>query len=237
MISEKEIRNLFKKRSSYGLDVAVRNLIKELSIYNQHVSGLKVWKKSSRHFKTKRIQIGGGSHYLQGFLNIDISQPADLICDVREGIPLIDQCSDYIFSEHFLEHLDYPRSTKKIINECFRILRSGGDIVIGVPDSNLVLEGYANKDRLLYSKMVKKWYKNRDCLEHFNVYIDLINYHFRDQIDNERYTPHYWAYDFEKLESLLSSVGFINVRRWQFDKKIANPKREWATLYVIAEKP
>lgn len=77
---------------------------------------------------------------------------------------------------------------------------------------------------------------NRDYLDDFNTYINLLNYHFRDQDDDEKYNPHYWAYDFEKLKSLFESAGFSKVEKWNFGSSIVNSKREWGSIYVIATK-
>lgn len=75
-----------------------------------------------------------------------------------------------------------------------------------------------------------------NCLKDFNTYIDLLNYHFRDQDDDFKYNPHFWAYDFEKLKSMLLSAGFKKVIRWKFDKKIANPQRKFGSIYLRATK-
>lgn len=237
MINENKFEEILRRNHSHGLNIALRHLIKEVKIYNNHLSGMKALDGSTRHLNTEKIQVGGGNHYLEGFLNIDAFPPADIICDVREGLPLRDECSDYIFSEHFLEHLDYPVSSKNFFNDCFRALRSKGKIVVGVPDSSLIVNKYFNKDKAFYRKMIKEWYKNRDCLGHINTYIDLLNYHFRDQADNLKYNQHYWGYDYEKLKSLMENAGFVNVKKWKFDNKIASPKRKWGSLYVISEKP
>jgi len=80
------------------------------------------------------------------------------------------------------------------------------------------------------------WYGKRNCLGDFNTYIDLVNYVFRDQDDNKKYTPHLWSYDFEKLQSLMIECGFLKVERWKFDPTIAQSKREWGSIYIIATK-
>ncbi len=233
---EVQIKNILTQKITHGLSRSLRSLLKEVIVYSHFVEGEKKWEENKRQFNTEKIQIGGGSHILQGFLNVDIVPPADLIWDVREGLPFEDNCSKFIFSEHFLEHIDYPSSVKKIIAEFFRILKGGGRIVIGVPDSQLILEKYNEKDEDYYKAFLEHWYLKRDCLKDINTYIDLVNYHFRDQDDNEKYNSHYWAYDFEKEKSLLKNVGFKQIEKWKFDEVIANPKREWGSLYVTATK-
>ncbi len=232
-----EMKDLLDRHDvTHGLGRGLRLFTKELIFYQNHLEGLKKWKLNKDKFSAEKIQIGGGKHILDGYLNIDISPPADLVCDVREGIPIGDESSNLIFSEHFFEHVDYPKSSKKVISEFFRILKQGGQVILGVPDSKMVIKGYVSKNKEYYYKALDIWYKNRNCLDNLNTYIDLVNYHFRDQDDDMKYSPHYWAYDFEKLESLFKNAGFNKVERWKFDPLIANPKREWGSIYVIATK-
>lgn len=221
---------------THGLRRAMRKLVKETILYENHINGVEQWGKKRLKAVYPKIQIGGGSHILSGFLNIDITPPADLLWDVREGLPLEDKSSDFIFSEHFLEHIDYPVSVKKFTKECFRVLRSGGVLVIGVPDSELAVKAYARRDKKFYNKAIKIWYSKRDCLGDLNTYIDLLNYHFRDQDDDNKYDPHLWAYDREKLYSLLKNVGFREIEEWKFNPKIANPKRKFGSIYIKGKK-
>ena len=214
---------------------ALRNLTKEIGLYENHIKGARDLSKK-KNLDTTKIQIGGGSHTLRDYLNIDIVPPADIIYDLREGIPLKDESSEFIFTEHFLEHIDYPTSTKKFAKECFRVLKKGGRVVVGVPDGEQVIKAYVKKDKRFFDEMLKRWYSKRDCLEHFNTYIDLVNYHFRDQDDDKKYNPHFWSYDFEKLVSLFKDAGFSEVKKWKFDSSIANSKRWWGSIYIIATK-
>lgn len=221
---------------THGLKRALRKLVKEIILYENHVNGMRQWGKKRLKLFYPKIQIGGGSHILPGFLNIDIMPPANLLWDAREGLPLKDKSSDFIFSEHFLEHIDYPVSVKKFIKECFRVLRSGGILVIGVPDSELAVKAYVRRNKKFYKKAIKVWYSKRNCLDDFNIYIDLLNYHFRDQDDDDKYDPHLWAYDREKLNSLLKQAGFKKATEWKFDPKIANPKRKFGSIYIKGKK-
>lgn len=216
----------------HGLGRSLRNLRKELELYKRHMNALSSHKRFNK--KYPKVQLGGGKHTLQGFLNVDIMPPADLICDIREGIPLRDKSTKFIFTEHFLEHIDYPSSVKKVIRECYRILEPGGKIIIGVPDGELAMKSYIKRDNRFFDKMLATWYKKRNCLGDFNTYIDLVNYIFRDQDDDTEFNPHLWTFDFEKLKSLLNDGGFKKVEPWEFDNKIANPRREWGSVYVSA---
>jgi len=221
---------------THGLGRALRLLLKETTLYKNHLKGLEKLREKRGEIESENIQIGGGQHILRDFLNIDIVPPADILFDVREGLPLKSNSSKLIFAEHFLEHLDYPISAKKFINECFRVLKRGGKLILGVPNSRQVILAYIKKDKNYWKKILAGWYSKRNCREHFNTYIDLVNYHFRDQDDDFKYNPHFWAYDFEKLKSMVKTAGFRKVKKWKFDFNIANPKRKWGSIYIEAIK-
>lgn len=83
----------------------------------------------------------------------------------------------------------------------------------------------------------EKWYsKRKEVLEHMNTNIDYLNFVMRDQLFNEKFHPHYWGYNRINLTLLLKKHGFKNIRPWNPDKNIINYKREWGTLYLIANK-
>ncbi|MCE7080110.1 methyltransferase domain-containing protein [Streptomyces sp. ST2-7A] len=222
--------------TTHGLARALRALAKEVTLYRHHRAGERANPDGRTDHKPRRVQIGGGGHRITGFHNIDIVPPADLLWDVREGIPLHDDSVETLFSEHFLEHIDYPRSAKHYAREAHRVLAPGGRIITGVPDAAYVLNHYPAPPEQA-AEMIERWYSKRDCLGDINTYLDLINYVFRDQDDDPTYTPHLWAYDHEKLVSLFTEAGFTSVEPWPFDPTMANPKRRWASVYVVARKP
>ena len=56
---------------------------------------------------------------------------------------------DFLFSEHFLEHIDYPHSVKNYITELHRVTTPGCHVVTGVPDAELVINAYHQRPRIL----------------------------------------------------------------------------------------
>lgn len=221
--------------TTHGLARTLRAVAKEVALARHHQASQKAWPDGRVDELPSLVQIGGGAHHLDGFFNIDAVPPADLLWDVREGIPLHDSTVQFLFSEHFLEHIDYPRSAKHYAREAHRVLAPGGQLVTGVPDAAHVLDQYpAPPDQT--TEMIERWYANRNCRNDINTFLDLINYVFRDQDDDPNYNPHYWAYDFGKLVQLFTEAGFARVERWVFDPEIANPKREWGSVYVLATK-
>lgn len=217
----------------HGLARTLRATAKEITLARDHQASRKAWPNGHIDETPTHVQIGGGAHRIDSFFNIDAVPPADLLWDVREGIPLHDATVQVLFSEHFLEHIDYPHSAKHYAREAHRVLAPGGQVITGVPDAAHVLNQYPAPPAQA-AEMIDRWYANRTCRGDINTYLDLINYVFRDQDDDPTYNPHRWAYDFEKLNQLFTEAGFTHVEPWSFDATLANPKREWASIYVVA---
>lgn len=84
---------------------------------------------------TKKLNLGSGSRYLVGYDNIDKSNFAfpDLKLDLEKGkLPYKDNSVDEILATHILEHV---HSIIPLMNECYRILKKGGRMIIEVPQN------------------------------------------------------------------------------------------------------
>ncbi|MEU9275652.1 methyltransferase domain-containing protein [Streptomyces sp. NPDC048341] len=221
--------------TTHGLARTLRAAAKEIELHRYHHASRRTWPSGRIDAKPAKVQIGGGAHRIDGYFNIDAVPPADLLWDIREGIPLQDDSANEIFSEHFLEHIDYPRSAKHYAREAYRVLVPGGRIITGVPDAAFALNQYPGP-LSASDEMIDRWYGKRDCRGDINTRLDLVNLVFRDQDDNPKYTPHLWAYDHDKLVQLFTEASFTTVEPWTFDPAMANPKRRWGSVYVIATK-
>ncbi len=71
------------------------------------------------------LNLGCGPYRVEGFINIDANPrqtQADLIRDVRKGLPFDDNSVDAITASHFLEHLDFEEMLF-VLEECYRVLK------------------------------------------------------------------------------------------------------------------
>jgi SAM-dependent methyltransferase len=82
-----------------------------------------------------KYNLGCGDEHLEGFVNVDYSvkcQP-DIVADIRK-LPW-DWCedADRIEMDNLLEHIEAELAIK-VVNECHRVLKPGGQLWIRVPE-------------------------------------------------------------------------------------------------------
>lgn len=209
-----------------GLRRALRSLVAELGVLARHrltLVGTRISAPDAEQMR--RVNLGCGAKRKPGWLNVDLHRAADLRLDLRERLPLPDGCADRIYTEHFLEHLEYPGDARRFLAECRRILRPGGTISVGVPDSEWPLREYVSGGE--YYRVARQLWHPSVC----RTRLDHINWHFREN------GAHLWAYDAESLAATLEETGFVDVERRAFDPALDSPDRQPGTLYMDARRP
>lgn len=237
VVAMRDFVRLLRKNKSLapGLGIALMQFSKELD------ASFSFWNHAEKvshneYPRYEKLQIGGGKCFLDGFVNLDVVPPADVVWDCRYGLPFPGKSFKFVFSEHFLEHIDYPISTKKVLSGIYQVLQPNGKLLLGVPDGGRVAKLYAGgKSKFLYDLYRRIYRKRHPRVEIYGA-LDIVNYLFRDQVENPKYTMHFWAYDHDSLMNLLLSIGFRIVRKAKFDPRYCNPKRKSYTIYVEATK-
>ncbi len=81
--------------------------------------------------KQLKLNIGAGQTYIPEFINIDLSDKADISLDLStDRLPFEDNSVDLVFSYHTLEHIpDYLFA----LSEIYRVLKHRGRFLIGLP--------------------------------------------------------------------------------------------------------
>jgi len=78
-----------------------------------------------------KLNIGAGITYIPGFINIDLSEKADISLNLNhDRLPFNDNCVDVVYSNHTLEHFD---DYLFAIGEIHRVLKHGGKLLLSVP--------------------------------------------------------------------------------------------------------
>jgi predicted SAM-dependent methyltransferase len=190
------------------------------------------WRKARAKYAAAsnlKLHVGCGSNYKQGWVNIDLFNPtADVALDLRERLPFSDESVSLIYSEHVLEHFEYPRDVRHILQECYRVLEPGGVFNVGVPDHGVVATAYATRDTSFFQeRRLRSYLRDGDT-----TLMHHINYNFRQD------GLHKYSYDEETLRQILERVGFEEIERRSFDPSLDSAKRNLSgTLYMQARKP
>lgn len=77
-----------------------------------------------------RLNLGANDRRVDGFVSVDVCQPADEIADLTKPWPWPDSSVEEVLAFDVFEHLPDKRQT---MNELWRVLRPGGVARIEVP--------------------------------------------------------------------------------------------------------
>lgn len=194
-----------------------------------------------------KLHLGCGRIILQGFINIDLGDISDLKhledattkviggYDLTYGIGLPNDCCKFIYSSHFLEHLDVFQGLK-LLKECYRVLMPGGNLRIAIPD-------IANACRLYSIGGIKekimshpRWEDIYKVIPHALQKLedtDFLNFFV---YDTGGPGGHKAIYDEKNLVATLTEVEFSAVTMSEYQECIDMSFHKGFSLYVSATK-
>jgi predicted SAM-dependent methyltransferase len=118
--------------------------------------------------------------------------------DITEPLPFEDDCVDWVYAEHLIEHVPLPAAVVWL-REVRRVLTPGGLLRLTTPDLNTYIEGYGkggfyakHRRRLGMVRVGPPMPARRAFM------VNQIFYHF----------GHRWIYDAEELRYVLGEAGF-----------------------------
>lgn len=181
--------------------------------------------KIKRQYSGKiNIEIGAGDKKGEnGWITLDISKHCDIYWDLRWAFPFSINSVDKVYSSHVFEHF-YYKDLIKLMSECYRILKPGGEISVCVPNARIYIDGY---------------FENHFDGEYYCQYqpaiiglskIDLINY-IAYMNGHHRH-----MFDIDELIALLRISGFLYVRQREYDPLIDLAVRNYESIYAIGYK-
>jgi predicted SAM-dependent methyltransferase len=142
----------------------------------------------------RKIHLGCGRNYLKGWLNVDLDSPvADSRADLRNPLPFADESVDFIFNEHFLEHITREEGIV-FLKECRRVLKPGGVFRVSTPDLKWLVFQYGSGRIDEWSDV--DWLPATPCR--------MLN-------EGMRLWGHQFVYDLPELLAALSEAGFLNI--------------------------
>ncbi len=144
-----------------------------------------------------KLHIASGPARKSGWINVDGAAEADVQIDLRRTMPFASGSVAMIFSEHFLDHLQFPDVVGRFLSDCYRVLEPGGRLRLVMHDAELVARAYLNRDAEFF----------RIAMGGEPPLIETVNQIFRFN------GFHQFIYDFEVLKSVLVRAGFDEVVR------------------------
>jgi predicted SAM-dependent methyltransferase len=90
-----------------------------------------------RTHTVSRLHIGSGPLVREGWTNVDLEYHPGVehVLDVRDGLPFTGV--QYIYAEHFLEHLTYDEGLR-FLKECRSVMRPDGALRLSTPNLDWV---------------------------------------------------------------------------------------------------
>ncbi len=104
----------------------------------------------------KRLNIGCGRDYREGWVNIDISTntKTDMTADIGYGLPDVKDCeASEIYISGVLEQVGPNHQFIMAMNECHRVLKPGGIMTVVVPNAKYSI---AHRDPMDVRKFTKE---------------------------------------------------------------------------------
>jgi predicted SAM-dependent methyltransferase len=135
-----------------------------------------------------RLNLGGRSTRLNGFLTVDLEPGSDIQSDVSDLTKFADHSVDEIYASHVLEHFPHPR-TGYVLEEWRRVLKGGHKAFISVPDFDMAVKFYQQEGMVDFIR----------------------NLLWGDQGYPLAY--HYTGFTFPTLAKLLMEAGFKDAKR------------------------
>lgn len=154
-------------------------------------------------------------------------------CDASRRLPYANESVDKIYSSHFLEHIPEDRG-RKVLRECYRVLRKGGVMRLVVPDLTWHARRYIEGTELILAK--------GDAADERSVHDKFLWTVYGAYLGQKRYgAEHCYMYDFPTLVSILKEVGFVAVHKYDYqvgkDQELADcDSRPEDSLHVEVRK-
>jgi len=162
---------------------------------------------------TNFINLGCGNSYVNNFINVDFfgNKMIDYGMDLRFPFKIESNSIDGIFSEHTFEHLSH-QEVDNALGECYRILKPEAKIRIIVPDLSILIERYCSNDDEWFQKWQdlvlkdsSRHYMKKNFTKMFAINFTASYYHHKS------------CWDFESLKKVLTSNGFVNIEKCNYN--------------------
>ncbi len=158
--------------------------------------------------------------------------------DARDPLPFADSCLDWVYAEHFIEHVSLADGIRWL-TEVRRILAPGGLVRLTTPDLRRYAESYLSGDGGMFARHRDMLYEQGARPRMPDRPAFMMNLVFS-------FWGHRWVYDFEELRFAFEQAGYPvdEIRRCSFGAgangdvaSMDRPHRRHETMYMEASAP
>jgi SAM-dependent methyltransferase len=150
----------------------------------------------------------------------NIAWDRQLLChDLRKVLPFADNSVEAIYASHLVEHL-YHEEAKRLLQECFRVLKPAGVLRLVVPSLETIVAEYMGADSFAGNEDQVNFILRADRL---NARLGLRrttapggNLFMRVYKALTDFDVHKWMYDAESLIYYVQWAGFEDVKQMEF---------------------
>jgi len=137
------------------------------------------------------LHIGSGPLNDERFINLDVQpyRSVHYLCDGKQLGMMSSSSVDLIYASHVLEHFSH-RETGSVLSDWHRILKTGGKLLISVPDFSMLLRMYEENGDIGSIKSFLMGSQSNSFDFHRNIF------------------------DGPSLRTLLEQLGFSEIELW-----------------------
>jgi SAM-dependent methyltransferase len=153
-----------------------------------------------------KLNIGCGTDYREGFINIDGSdelQKVDKVIDISNQ-PLTDhfdqESIQFILANDILEH-HFHWQAQRILREFYRLLAPGGEIEVRVPDTEFIIKSW----RIPLQQKIVLLYGGQDISQGTDAEMDKSRKFF------PQFFCHKYGWTRDSMTAELEDIGFKRV--------------------------
>ena len=190
-----------------------------------------------------KLNLGCGVHFLDGFLNVDMSDISVYDnkifgalgwYDLTKGLDLSDNSVNFITTSHMLEHFNIFDGFY-FMQECYRVLRPWCQLRIVVPNIPLSLKAYVENTIVPLFNSHSASGEIFAAIPHVSSIeaVDCLNFAVYDTGGE---WGHKAIYDLSTLKRLLSEIGFSTVLESEYDPATDLVGHKEFSIYIMAEK-
>lgn len=161
-----------------------------------------------------RLHLGCGKRFIPGFVHVDLDDfdHIDVKTDVRDLRMFDTGSAELIYACHVLEYFDRVEVVE-VLREWKRVLRPEGILRLAVPDFEALVQVYRESGDL--DKILGPLFGRIEV-----------------QTPERQVFYHRTTYDFASLKDVLESVGFRDVRRYDWRETIHRDYDDFSQAYI-----